>query len=90
MYDSIAFSNRLPPNSISISNSLLSRLILSFHMGDTQEVQHPHQTSFTIHMEESQELQLSKIGKSAFNLSILKTKRFNYVKRGQIRSRMFA
>ncbi|ESW18621.1 hypothetical protein PHAVU_006G056200 [Phaseolus vulgaris] len=61
MYDSIAFSNRLPPNSISISNSLLSRLILSFHMGDTQEVQHPHQTSFTIHMEESQELQLSKI-----------------------------
>jgi len=59
-------------------------------MGDTQEVQHPHQTSFTIHMEESQELQLSKIGKSAFNLSILKTKRFNYVKRGQIRSRMFA
>ncbi|KAK7333369.1 hypothetical protein VNO80_30137 [Phaseolus coccineus] len=31
-------------------------------MGDTQEVQHPHETSFTIHMGEPQELQLSKIG----------------------------
>ncbi|XP_027931284.1 purine permease 21-like isoform X3 [Vigna unguiculata] len=30
-------------------------------MGETQEVQHPHETSFTIHMGESQEVQLSKI-----------------------------
>jgi len=37
-------------------------------MGETQEVQHPHETSFTIHMGESQEVQLSKIGKSTFSL----------------------
>lgn len=54
----------------------------SFHMGETQEVQHSHETSFTIHMGESQEVQLSKIGKSSS--SIFNTKRFNYVKRDKL------
>jgi len=64
LYDSFAFSNHPPFNSISFS----LKTYFSFPMGETQEVQHPHETSFTIHMGESQEVQLSKIGKSTFSL----------------------
>ncbi|XP_014522717.1 purine permease 21 isoform X2 [Vigna radiata var. radiata] len=45
-------------------------------MGETQEVQHSHETSFTIHMGESQEVQLSKIANGAQETNSLEGNNF--------------